>query len=91
MNEDARRVHAAEDFLRRFAGGLKALQLYSSDHPIVARSMDQFIDSLERLHVDTPSVIIGLVEGQVVVDGLPVSSGPGVGETIERFRSVGIE
>ncbi len=91
MNEDARRVHAAEDFLRRFAGGLKALQLYSSDHPIVARSMDQFIDSLERLHVDTPSVIIGLVEGQVVVDGLPVLSGPGVGETIERFRSVGIE
>ncbi|MCX6549697.1 MAG: HD domain-containing protein [Acidobacteria bacterium] len=91
MSEEARRILAAEDFLRRFAASVKAIQLYSGDHPIVRRAHEQFAEHLERMLVEAPQVVVGLVDRQVVVDAVPVTVGSGTAETVERFRSNGIE
>ena len=91
MSADPRRIRMAEDLLRHFAAGLKAVQLYSLDHPIVARAVQQLSETLERAHVEAADVVVGIVEEQVVVDGIPAGSVHGAAEAIDRLRSVGIE
>ena len=91
MTDEARRVQVSEEWLRRFAGALKAIQLYSPDHPIVTRATEQLVDALERLHVTAASVVIGLVDHSVIVDGIPMHAAIGAAETAERLRAAGIE
>ncbi len=91
MTDDVRRVQGAEGLLRRFAAAVKGIQLYSADHPIVVRAIEQLIEALERLHVERASVVIGLVDRQMVVDGIPMLTATGAAETAERFRAAGIE
>jgi len=91
MSDDARRIRMAEDLLRRFAACVKAMQLYSLDHPIVTRAVEQLAESLERAHVEAADVVIGIVDQQVVVDGVPLPGVHGSAETVERFRAIGVE
>jgi putative nucleotidyltransferase with HDIG domain len=91
MSTDPRRIRMAEDLLRHFAAGLKAVQLYSLDHPIVARAVQQLFETLERAHVEAADVVVGIVEEQVVVDGIPAGSVHGAAEAIDRLRAVGVE
>jgi hypothetical protein len=91
MSDDARRIRMAEDLLRYFAACVKAVQLYSLDHPIVTRAAAQLTESLERAHVETPDVVIGMVDHQVVVDGVPLLGVHGSADTIDRFRAIGVE
>jgi len=91
MSDDARRVRMAEDLLRHFAASAKAVQLYSLDHPIVTRAVEQLSDTLERAHVEAADVVIGIVDQQVVVDGIPTTGVHGAAEAIERLRGIGVE
>jgi putative nucleotidyltransferase with HDIG domain len=91
MSTEPRRIRMAEDLLRHFAAGLKAVQLYSLDHPIVARAVQQLFETLERAHVEAADVVVGIVDEQVVVDGIPAGSVHGAAEAIDRLRVVGIE
>ena len=91
MADDARRVQVSEDLLRRFAAAAKAIRLYSEDHPIVVRATEQLIEALERLQIEHASVVIGLVDREIVVDGIPMLAATGAAETAERFLAAGIE
>ncbi|MCX6539070.1 MAG: HD domain-containing protein [Acidobacteria bacterium] len=91
MTDDARRVQVSEGVLKRFAAAVKAIQLYSADHPIVVRATEHLIEALERLQIEHASVVIGLVDRQIVVDGIPMLAATGAAETAERFRVAGIE
>jgi putative nucleotidyltransferase with HDIG domain len=91
MTADARRIRMAEELLRYFAASLKAVQLYALDHPIVARAVQQMFEALERAHVEAADVVIGIIDRQVVVDGIPAGSVHGAAEAIDRLRAVGIE
>ena len=91
MRTEPRRIRMAEDLLRHFAAGLKAVQLYSLDHPIVARAVQQLFETLERAHVEAAEVVVGIVDEQVVVDGIPAGSAHGAADAIDRLRVVGIE
>jgi putative nucleotidyltransferase with HDIG domain len=91
MTDDARHVQASEGVLKRLAAAVKAIQLYSADHPIVVRATEQLIDALARLQIDDAAVVIGLVDRQIVVDGIPMLAATGAAETAERFRAAGIE
>lgn len=91
MSDQARRIAEAEDLVRRFSGGLKAVQLYSADHPIVTRATAQLAEHVWKLLTDRDDVALGVIDRQVVVDDIAVSGSPGAAETAERFRLAGIE
>jgi hypothetical protein len=91
MNDDAQRIAAAEDLIRRFSGALKAVQLYSPEHPIVGRGMDLLAEHLENMLTGSADVVVGVIDRQIVVDDIPLANGPGTSDTADRFRNVGIE
>ena len=91
MIDDARHVQTSEDLLKRLAAVVKAIQLYSADHPIVVRATDRLVEALATLHVEHAAVVLGLVEHQMVVAGIPMLAATGAAETAERFRAAGIE
>ncbi|MEX2273220.1 MAG: HD-GYP domain-containing protein [Vicinamibacterales bacterium] len=85
-------VAASEELVRRLSGGLRAAQLYAPSHPIVARQTAGLLAALETLHQQNPTVVIGLVAGQVVVGDLPLPRLAGqMIELIDRLKRAGIE
>ena len=59
----------AEDLVRRLAAALRGTELYSPTHPLVQRGIDVLSrDALDVL-LETPSVVIGFIGDEVVVDG----------------------
>jgi putative nucleotidyltransferase with HDIG domain len=91
MTEQARHIAAAEELVRRFSGALKAVQLYSPEHPLVARATDQLAEHVDGALAGVDDLVIGVVDRQVVVDDVPLTGGPGAAETSERFRAIGLE
>ena len=91
MSDDARRIRTAEDVLRYFMACTKSVQLYAPEHPIVARAVEQLVQTLERAHAEAPAVVIGIVDGQVIVDGIPLTDVHGAADAAARLRAFGIE
>ena len=92
MSDDARRIRVAEDTaaaLRRVHQGGAALLARPPDRGASRRSSSS--ETLERAHVEAPDVVIGVVDRQVVVDGVPLLGSHGTAETVERFRAIGVE
>src|SRR6266480_2886961 len=59
----------AEDLVRRLAAALRGSELYSPTHPLVQRGIDVLTsDALDALR-EAPSVVIGFIGNEVVVDG----------------------
>jgi len=91
MSDDTRRTRTAEELLRHLAACLKAVQLYSPGHSLVTRTTEQLFDTLERAHVEAQDVVVGIIDREIVVDGLPVPNAHGSAEAVERLRVVGVE
>ena len=91
MNDDATNIRLAGDLVRHLAATVKVQQLYAPDHPIVMRAVEQFGRALERAHVESAEVVVGFVDQQVVVNGLPLLDALGAAEIGERLRAAGIE
>ena len=91
MSDDAHRIRVAEELFRHFATCVKATQLYARDHPIVTQAAAQLTESLARAHVEATDVVIGIVDHQVIVDGVPLAGGHGSAETVDRLRAMGVE
>jgi putative nucleotidyltransferase with HDIG domain len=81
----------AEELLRRLAASLRAGQLYSRGHPIIARTLESVARAIEALHAVSPSVVIGIVDDEVIVDEIPVARAEGLGALVRRLRQIGIE
>jgi putative nucleotidyltransferase with HDIG domain len=81
-----------DELLRRFASGVRAAQLYASDHPLLGRSTEGLLAVLRSLHQQSPSVAIGIVGGQLVVADTPMpKASVGMAELIRRLRDHQIE
>jgi len=91
MSDVERRIRTAEELLRHFTACIKAVHLYSLDHPLVTRAAERLADTLERAHVEAENIVIGIVDQEVVVDGMPLMGGHGSAETVERLAAVGVE
>jgi putative nucleotidyltransferase with HDIG domain len=91
MSDYARRIRTAEELLQHFSACMKAVQLYSTDHPIVKRATEQLVETLERAHAEIEEIVIGIVGQEVVVDGMPIMSTHGHANVIERLRAIGVE
>src|SRR5882757_6010932 len=65
----------AEELIRRLAAALRGTELYSPTHPLVQRGIDAFMSAAtERLQA-TPSIVIGFIGDEVVVDGTRLPRG----------------
>ena len=65
----------SEELVRRLAAALRGTELYSPTHPIVQRGIDALsagaLDALQQ----APTVVIGFIGDETIVDGLRLSRG----------------
>jgi putative nucleotidyltransferase with HDIG domain len=85
------RLQLADELLRRLAAALRSAQLYSKGHPIIGRNLDSLSGALQLLHSLSPSVVVGLVGEQVVVDDMPMTKVDALGSLARRLQQGGIE
>jgi len=67
------RQQLADELLRRFAAALRSGQLYSKSHPIIARNLELLTTAVQQLHEQAPTVVIGVVGDEIIVDDVPVA------------------
>src|SRR5436309_555493 len=82
----------AEELIRRLAAALRGTELYSATHPLVQRGVDSLTAAAHEGLQRTPTVIIGFLGDEVVVDGtrLPKSTASLIGFARD-LRDRGIE
>jgi putative nucleotidyltransferase with HDIG domain len=85
------RASAAEEMLRRFTAAVRCSQLYAIDHPIVARNVASLMAAIEQLHAIEPTIVIGIVEDEIIVGDVPMARGQGHAGFILRLKQLGVE
>ncbi len=82
---------SAEELLRRLVSALRAMQLYSLAHPIIARNVEGLVVLLAQLLGEVPSIALGLVGTEIVVGDRPAGKIEQLGDTARRLQRAGIE
>jgi putative nucleotidyltransferase with HDIG domain len=85
------RAQLADELLRRLAAALRSGQLYSPGHPIITRNLEALSTALQLLHGLAPTVVMGLIGDEVVVDDTPIAKADVVGPLIRRLQQSGVE
>ena len=65
----------AEELIRRLAAALRGTELYSATHPLVQRGIDALTAAAQEGLKATPSMVIGFIGDEVVVDGTRLPRG----------------
>jgi putative nucleotidyltransferase with HDIG domain len=92
MVDPAAVASAYEDLVRRFAAAVRAQRLYAQEHPLVTRSVDDWLAAIRRLHQQQQSVAFGIVDRQLVVADTPLPRATAsMGDLIEKLSAHGIE
>jgi len=65
----------ADELIRRLAAALRGTELYSPTHPLVQRGIDAFMAAATERFQATPSIVIGFIGDEVVVDGTRLPRG----------------
>ena len=87
----APRIQLADELLRRSAAALRSTQLYSKGHPIITRNLETLSGALQLLHSLQPSIVIGLVGDEVIVDDMPLAKADTLGGFVRRLQQSGVE
>jgi putative nucleotidyltransferase with HDIG domain len=87
----APRFQLADELLRRFAASLRSAQLYSPGHPIIGRNLESLSAALQMMHGLQPTVTIGLVGDEVIVDDMPMARADMLGPFVRRLQQAGVE
>ena len=65
----------AEDLVRRLAAALRGAELYSANHPLVQRGLDALAGTLLDALQAAPSLVIGFIGDEVVVNAVRLPRG----------------
>jgi putative nucleotidyltransferase with HDIG domain len=87
----APRFHLADELLRRLAASVRSAQLYSPGHPIIGRNLESLSAAFQMLHGLQPTVTIGLVGDEVIVDDMPMAKADALGAFVRRLQQAGVE
>ncbi len=87
----APRFQLADELLRRFAASLRSAQLYSKGHPIISRNVESLSAAIQLLHGLAPSVVVGLVGDEVIVNDMPMAKAEAIGPLMRRLQHSGVE
>ena len=85
------RFQLADELLRRFAAAIRSAQLYSKGHTIITRNIEALGVALQGLHALGPSVVIGLVGDEIIVDDMPMAKAESLGPLVRRLQQNGVE
>ncbi len=85
------RAQLADELLRRFAASLRSAQLYSKSHPIIVRNMAALSAAVQLLHALEPTIVIGIVGEEIIVDDTPISKAENLGSVSRRLKQIGVE
>jgi putative nucleotidyltransferase with HDIG domain len=92
MAEPIPPLSAYEDLMRRFAAALRARQLYAPEHPLVARSLEDWLTIIRALHQQQPSISFGIVEKEIVVSDTPLPKvSTSMTDLVAKLTAHGIE
>jgi len=87
----APRFQLADELLRRLAASVRSAQLYSPGHPIIGRNLESLSAAFQMLHGLQPTVTIGLVGDEVIVDDMPMAKAETLGPFVRRLQQAGVE
>ncbi len=87
----ASHLQLSEELLRRLAGAIRAAQLYSKGHPIITRNLDGFAAAVQILHTVEPTIVVGIVSGQIIVDDTPIANVDMLGSVVQRLKDSGTD
>jgi len=87
----APRFQHADELLRRLAASLRSAQLYSPGHPIIGRNLDSLSAAFQMMHGLQPTVTIGLVGDEIIVDDMPMAKADTLGPFVRRLQQAGVE
>ncbi|MGH9143535.1 MAG: HD-GYP domain-containing protein [Vicinamibacterales bacterium] len=87
----APRFQLADELLRRLAASVRSAQLYSPGHPIIGRNLESLSAAFQMLHGLQPTVTIGLVGDEVIVDDMPMAKADTLGPFVRRLQQAGVE
>jgi putative nucleotidyltransferase with HDIG domain len=87
----APRFQLADELLRRLAASVRSAQLYSPGHPIIGRNLESLSAAFQMLHGLQPTVTIGLVGDEVIVDDMPMAKAETLGSFVRRLQQAGVE
>ena len=65
----------AEDLVRRIATAVRGADLYSPNHPLVQRGIDNLVAATQQALQNAHSIIVGFIDDEIVVDGLRLPRG----------------
>jgi len=85
------RAQLADELLRRFAASLRSGQLYSKSHPIIVRNLAALSAAVQLLHALEPTIVIGIVGDEIVVDDTPISKAENLASVSRRLKQIGVE
>ncbi len=85
------RLRLAEETLRRFTAAVRSGQLYAHSHPIVAQNIRALTRSVEEFLRVEPSLVIGIIDAEIIVGDTPVARGDGHQGFVRRLAQAGIE
>ena len=92
MIDHNRRVQVADELLRRFASALRAAQLYSPSHPLVARNVTLFGETLGIAFGQQRSITLGVVGSEFVVGDVPLPRASSMmSDLLQRLQRAGVE
>ena len=84
-------LQRADEVLRRLAAAVRAAQLYSKNHPIIARNLEAWSEAIQAVHSVQPSIVIGLAGDEAIVDDMPLRNPEAWGPVIRRLQQNGVE
>jgi putative nucleotidyltransferase with HDIG domain len=85
------RGQQADEMLRRFAAALRSAQLYSRGHPIIGRNLESLAAACQVLHSVQPTIVVGLVADEVIVDDVPIVKSDATSPLVRRMQQTGVE
>ncbi len=65
----------AGEFVRRIATAVRGADLYSPAHPLVQRGVDNLVAAAQEALQAAPSVVIGFIDDEIIVDGARLPRG----------------
>ena len=81
-----------DELLRRFSASLRGIQLYSAQHPLVARNIDGLSETVRMGLTHDASLTIGIIGEELVVADTPMpKTSASMGELIRKLRELGVE
>jgi putative nucleotidyltransferase with HDIG domain len=85
------RAQLADELLRRLAAALRAGQLYSKGHPIIGRNLESLFSAIQLLHGLEPSIVLGIVGEEIIIDDMPVAKGDTLLGLVRRLKQISVE